>query len=171
MIMKKMLIAGLVLGAACLVPQATQAAVSVDLHFGTSRHGNYRNNYHHRGHSSYHHHSYPYRHHSYHRNHSRSSFRGFVSVYPQPVYVPERVVVVERRQPQYVEPSYYDLGRDWAKDLRRDVVSWGDFIRFLKDNNIQGSSRRSNDFRDGFVSAYGVNGDAAFRRAIRQACD
>jgi hypothetical protein len=158
MIMKKILIAGLVMGAACLIPQATQAAVSVDLHFGTSRHGYYRNDY--RPYSHYH--SYPYRHHS--------SFGGYVSVYPQPVYTPERVVVVEQ-QPRYVEPSYYDLGHDWAKDLRRDAVSWGDFIRFLKDNNIQGSSRRYNDFRDGFVSAYGVNGDSALRRALQQACD
>lgn len=77
-----------------------------------------------------------------------------------------RVVEYESRSRE-LSPS--QLGHDWANDLRNDVVSWNQFVEFMDDNIVRASRDEYNEFRDGFISTYGVNGEAAFKKAYQQA--
>lgn len=60
-------------------------------------------------------------------------------------------------------------GHDWAKDLRDDIVTRDEFVNYLKKNISKASSADYNEFRRGFIDAYGVNGEAAFTKAYNQA--
>jgi len=63
----------------------------------------------------------------------------------------------------------YELGRDWAKDLRDDIATREQFVDYLKSNFPKSSSADYNEFRRGFVAAYGVNAEKAFDKAYQQA--
>jgi len=64
---------------------------------------------------------------------------------------------------------FYQLGHDWGRDLRDDVANRNQLVRFIRSNLLGVPSDEVTDFRNGFVSAYGVNGEAAFDRAYHQA--
>ena len=66
-------------------------------------------------------------------------------------------------------PGYSRQGHDWAKDLRDDVVTRDEFINYLRSNIVNASSSNFSEFRNGFITAYGVNGDAAFDKAFQKA--
>ena len=61
------------------------------------------------------------------------------------------------------------VGHDWAQDLRLDIVTWDQFITYMKTNLASASVGARDEFRRGFVSAYGDNGDAAFAKALKDA--
>jgi hypothetical protein len=61
------------------------------------------------------------------------------------------------------------VGHDWAQDLRLDIVTWDQFVAYVKTNLASASVGARDDFRRGFVSAYGDNGDAAFAKALKDA--
>jgi hypothetical protein len=61
------------------------------------------------------------------------------------------------------------VGHDWAQDLRLDIVTWDEFVTYVKTNLASAPAGTRNDFRRGFVSAYGENGDAAFAKALKDA--
>ena len=135
------------LGVLLMIPQAAHAGVSVSFRFGTSAHRSYVSSdpvcappvYSH-GYSSYRHHGY---------------------------YQPQRVVMVRQELPVIASASYYQLGRDWAKDLRNDVATWDQFVNYLR--STQYSTTGYTQFREGFLSAYGIHGERAFDKAYQQA--
>ena len=83
--------------------------------------------------------------------------------------------------PNYVSPTpatpapapaakkFETLGRDWAQDLRRDIVTWNQFVAYVKENLIKASAVDRDEFRHGFTENYGQNGDAALALALKQA--
>ena len=100
---------------------------------------------------------------------------GWYSTWPVYCVAPERVVVV--RETSYApvpvviapEPSYARLGRNWALDLRNEVVAWPQFVAWLRENLVRAPSGAYADFRAGFLAAYGVNAEAAFNKAYAEA--
>jgi hypothetical protein len=95
-------------------------------------------------------------------------------------YEPTRVVVVRQSPPVEVVEAppvvqserrvgYFELGHDWAKDLRQDIATWDQFIDYLRANVAKNSTQNYNEFRQGFISAYGVNAESAFDKAFQQA--
>ena len=95
------------------------------------------------------------------------------AVAPQaPAVVAAAPVPVEAPAPStttVLRNGFYQQGHDWAKDLRDDVVIRDQFVDYLKNNVINASSEDSAKFRRGFISAYGVNGDTAFDKALKKA--
>lgn len=80
--------------------------------------------------------------------------------------------------PPYQQPSYsptpptsnaYQLGHDWGQDVRSDIVTWDQFVAYVRQNLLNASATDRDDFRRGFVSSYGTNGEAAFDRAWQAA--
>ena len=97
-----------------------------------------------------------------------------VIYYPQyqPVYVSEeRIVVVKERAPvvapQTISP--YQMGRNWAKDYRNDIITFDQLVAYVKDNIKVASASDFTDFRQGFIEAYGVNGEQAFNKVLQEA--
>jgi len=144
--MKTLLLAGLGMGLLSFVPQSKADGISVDFRFGSG--GRYR-----------------------HSDDRREGYRHPYYYSHGPVFFPQRVVVV--RQPEVCETparaSFYDMGHDWARDLRQDVVSRGQFVAFLRDNMLRVSNEDYRDFRNGFVEAYGSHGEAAFAKYYQDA--
>lgn len=106
--------------------------------------------------------------------------------YSYPAYYTERVVYVQPAQQVVVEQptvvsstttsytsapesSFYRLGHDWAKDLRDDVISRDQLVSYLRSHVVRASTADYNEFRRGFIAAYGSNGEAAFDKAYQQA--
>jgi len=160
MMKKCLLIAFVFLGILAFATPSAHAGVSVGFSFG-----------------------YPYYHHHYYGCGPRYVYSYYDPYYYRPVYVERAPVVVVRDAPTYVEetrsvttvppvdsePSSYRLGHDWAKDLRDDIVSRAQFVSFLKANITKSSTADYNEFRRGFIAAYGVNGEAAFTKAYQEA--
>ena len=72
--------------------------------------------------------------------------------------------------PAYPDPSsYYQLGHDWAQDLRRNAVSWDQFVSYLNAYIVTATDSYREEFRHGFLDGYGINAAAAFDRALQQA--
>lgn len=71
--------------------------------------------------------------------------------------------------PAQTSPTYGDLGASWGQDLRRDVVSWNQFIDYLKAYIVSAPPQAQADFREAFISAYRVNGAAAYDKAAIEA--
>jgi hypothetical protein len=67
------------------------------------------------------------------------------------------------------QATYSELGRDWAKDLRQDIATFDQFEKYLRENITKISTENYNNFRNGFITAYGVNGEAAFDKYFQQA--
>ena len=65
--------------------------------------------------------------------------------------------------------DYYQLGSQWAQDLRRNIVTWDQFIAYMKDSILPAMPSDEAEFRRGFLSAYGSNAEAAFNKAAEQA--
>lgn len=66
-------------------------------------------------------------------------------------------------------PTYLVLGHDWAKDLRLDIVTWNQFVSYVETYIASAPAGACDDFRRGFVAAYGENGDAAFAKVLKDA--
>jgi len=65
--------------------------------------------------------------------------------------------------------NYKQLGVQWAQDLRRNIVVWGQFVGYVKESVLTALPSDEAEFRKGFISAYGSNADAAFDKAAEQA--
>jgi len=76
---------------------------------------------------------------------------GYSSAYPQPSY------------------SYGELGRMWGEELRRQAVSWDQFVQYLQSYIVNASPVQQDEFRDGFLEAYGPTAAATFADAWDQA--
>jgi hypothetical protein len=63
----------------------------------------------------------------------------------------------------------YELGHDWGQDLRREVVTWDEFVVYLKDRIPQMSDNDRTEFIRGFAAGYGSNAQAAFGKAMKEA--
>jgi hypothetical protein len=64
--------------------------------------------------------------------------------------------------------EYYQRGQDWAQDLRRDVVTWEQFVAYLRSDVVNATETQRNEFRRGFVAGYGANADAALDKAMQE---
>lgn len=95
---------------------------------------------------------------------------GYVVV-PPPAPAPVAAAPVPQAPVTPAPPSFYQLGHDWARDLRADVATLDQFVDYLEDHVIQASDADIKEFRSGFLSAYGVNGEAAFEKAFNRAKD
>ena len=65
--------------------------------------------------------------------------------------------------------TYLQLGHDWAKDLRLDIVTWDQFVTYVKAYIVDAPAGARDDFRRGFLAGYGENGGAAFEKALNNA--
>ena len=66
-------------------------------------------------------------------------------------------------------PDFNDLGASWGQDLRRDVVTWNQFVAYLKAYVITAPPEAQADFREAFINAYRINGAAAYDKAAAEA--
>jgi hypothetical protein len=171
--MKRLLLIGFGAGALLVTSQSAEAGVKVSVNLGFPA-------YRHCGPSPrivYRSHCGPVYHH---RSYSCGYSRRVVYVQPEPVVIMQSPPPVYYNSapvysssptpaPTEVSRTFYQLGHDWAKDLRNDIATWDQFVTYLKANISRADVRDYNDFRDGFVSTYGVNGQAAFDKAFQQA--
>ncbi len=81
---------------------------------------------------------------------------------PGPVAVPVTL-------PGGTDPGYSRLGNDWGQDLRREIVTWDQFVDYVRATVLTASSSARDEFRRGFIASYGINAAAAFDLALRQA--
>ncbi len=90
---------------------------------------------------------------------------GYVIVNPPMVVTQPQVVMVQAP----AASDFYRLGHDWARDLRDDVVTREQFIRYVRSDVLHATRSDFSEFRRGFATAYGVNGDSAFDKALQTA--
>lgn len=89
-------------------------------------------------------------------------------VVPPPVV--ESPAVVAAPVPVADTRSGFDqVGHDWAKDLRNEVATFDQFVDYVRANLLRADTRSFASFREAFIAAYGVNGRAAFERAVDRA--
>lgn len=67
------------------------------------------------------------------------------------------------------ESNDYERGRDWGQDLRRDIVTWEQFVAYLRDFRARSTTAAREDFHRGFVAGYGARGKEAFDKALKDA--
>lgn len=65
--------------------------------------------------------------------------------------------------------SYADTGRQWAQDLRREVVTWDQYVDYVRGYIVAAPPAAQADFREAFIASYGINGAAAYDKAAEQA--
>ena len=65
--------------------------------------------------------------------------------------------------------QYSDLGTSWGQDLRREVATWDQFVAYLRAYIVTAPPSAQADFREAFVSAYRINGAAAYDKAAAEA--
>ncbi len=65
--------------------------------------------------------------------------------------------------------TFEQLGHDWARDLRQDIVTWETFVEFVNKSVLHAFSQDREQFRRGFVGTYGMNADAAWDKALQDA--
>jgi hypothetical protein len=65
--------------------------------------------------------------------------------------------------------EYSDLGASWGQDLRREVGTWDQFVAYLKAYIVTAPAPAQADFREAFISAYRLNGAAAYDKAAAEA--
>jgi CBS domain containing-hemolysin-like protein len=78
-----------------------------------------------------------------------------------------QISVTDPNSPPPSSSLAFNQGRDWAKDLRHDIVAWEDFVTFLRDHPMP--EQEYQKFREGFSSTYGVNSEAAMAKAVSEA--
>ncbi len=66
-------------------------------------------------------------------------------------------------------PDYSDVGVSWGQDLRREVVTWDQFVAYLRAYIVTAPPPAQADFREAFISAYRINGAAAYDKAAAEA--
>lgn len=70
------------------------------------------------------------------------------------------------QQPQSSEQQSWLLGRDWGQDLRRDVVTFDQFIAFVAERIAGAPELLLHRFREGFETGYGQHAYEAFQKAL-----
>ena len=65
--------------------------------------------------------------------------------------------------------DYGDVGASWGQDLRREVVTWSQFVAYLKAYIVTATPSEQADFREAFISTYRINGAAAYDKAAADA--
>lgn len=65
--------------------------------------------------------------------------------------------------------DYGDVGTSWGQDLRREVVTWDQFVAYLKAYIVTAPPSAQADFREAFIGAYRINGAAAYDKAAAEA--
>ena len=65
--------------------------------------------------------------------------------------------------------DYGDVGASWGQDLRREVVTWDQFVAYLKAYIVTAPPSAQADFREAFISTYRINGAAAYDKAAADA--
>jgi hypothetical protein len=65
--------------------------------------------------------------------------------------------------------SYADVGTQWGQDLRREVATWDQFVDYIRNYIVAAAPTSQADFREAFISSYGINGAAAYDKAAGQA--
>jgi hypothetical protein len=71
--------------------------------------------------------------------------------------------------PAQAGADYGDVGMSWGQDLRREVVTWDQFVAYLKAYIVTAPPSAQADFREAFIGAYRINGDAAYDKAAAEA--
>src|ERR1017187_1590942 len=65
--------------------------------------------------------------------------------------------------------DYSDLGASWGQDLRREIVTWDQFVAYLKAYVVTAPPSAQADFREAFIGTYRINGAAAYDKAASEA--
>jgi hypothetical protein len=65
--------------------------------------------------------------------------------------------------------DYGDAGVSWGQDLRREIVTWDQFVAYLKAYIVTALPSAQADFREAFIGAYHINGAAAYDKAAADA--
>jgi hypothetical protein len=89
----------------------------------------------------------------------------YVEYYQYPVYT----TYVEPAYGQYAQPTSIEIGQAWGTGLRQGYYVWDQFIGYLKAHIVTAPVRVREDFRQGFVIAFGINGDTAFANSYQWA--
>jgi hypothetical protein len=84
-------------------------------------------------------------------------------------YVPPMDTSVTDTGTTQASPGYNELGASWGQDLRREVVTWDQFVAYLKAYVVTATPDSQADFREAFINAYRVNGAAAYDKASLEA--
>ena len=66
-------------------------------------------------------------------------------------------------------PDYSELGASWGQDLRRQIVTWDQFVAYLKAYVVTATPDSQADFREAFINAYHLNGAVAYDKASLKA--
>ena len=66
-------------------------------------------------------------------------------------------------------PTYNELGAAWGQDLRRDIVTWDQFVAYMKAYIVTAIPASQADFHAGFIRGYGINAVAAYDKAATKA--
>ena len=75
-------------------------------------------------------------------------------------------------RPQTVQVrSYLELGHDWAKDLRLDLIPWDQLVVYLKQYIVNAPPASRDEFRRGFIAGYGLHAEEAYDKAMQQAVE
>ncbi len=61
--------------------------------------------------------------------------------------------------------AYYRLGHDWGQDLRNDVVTWNQFVDYIRTRLLSLPEAERTQFRQGFIAGYGMNAGEALDKA------
>jgi hypothetical protein len=77
-------------------------------------------------------------------------------------YIPPQTVQVR---------SYLELGHDWAKDLRLDLIPWDQLVVYLKQYIVSAPPASRDEFRRGFLAGYGLHAEEAYGKAMQQAVE
>jgi hypothetical protein len=67
--------------------------------------------------------------------------------------------------------DYGDVGARWGQDLRREVVTWDQFVAYLRAYIVTAPPSAQAGFREAFISTYRINGAAAYDKAAAEAAD
>jgi hypothetical protein len=70
------------------------------------------------------------------------------------------------RQEKSFEQDYWQLGRDWGQGLRRDVVTFDQFIALVAQRIVDAPEVLRHRFREGFETGYGQHAYEAFHKAL-----
>jgi hypothetical protein len=65
--------------------------------------------------------------------------------------------------------SYAEAGLEWGQDLRREIVTWDQFVDYVRGYIVGAPPAAQADFREAFIESYGINGAAAYDKAAAQA--
>ena len=65
--------------------------------------------------------------------------------------------------------NYLVLGHDSGKALKLKSASWGWFVEYLQAYVVNAPSWEQDDFRRGFISGYGDDGESAYKKGFEQA--